>query len=118
MSEELSESQIAELEVELLRVWALLQAQLQGEQDTTVVLDQQKVGRVSRIDAIQQNQMDQANRAQAKQRLQQVAEALAAIAGGDFGYCRQCDEAIGYRRLKARPETPLCLSCQEKLEAR
>lgn len=117
MGTALSESEIAELHTELLRLQTQLQAQLSGEQSSTVVLDQQKVGRVSRIDAIQQSQMDQANRSQAKQRLQQVNMALAALDAGDYGYCKQCDEDIGYPRLKARPETPLCLACQQKLEA-
>lgn len=115
MSEPLTASQVQELRAELLRLQVQLQNQLDGEHSSTVVLDQQKVGRVSRIDAIQQSQMDQANRSQAQRRLQQVNQALASE---DYGYCRECDEAIGFPRLNARPETPLCLACQQKLEAR
>lgn len=118
MNGELSELQIEELHADLLHLQTQLQAQLEREVDGAVVLDQQKVGRVSRIDAIQQNQMDQANRLQAQRRLQQVVAALKNIGSGDYGLCKQCDETIGYPRLKARPESPLCLNCQQKLEAR
>ena len=55
-------------------------------------------------------------RRSAEARLRQVRAALAALAGEDYGYCRECGEAVGYRRLKARPETPFCLGCQSGFE--
>jgi DnaK suppressor protein len=45
--------------------------------------------------------------------LNRVSLALAAISAGDFGYCRQCDEPIAWLRLKARPDSPLCVQCQQ-----
>ena len=32
--------------------------------------------------------------------------------------CRRCEEPIGFRRLQARPETPLCVACQNQRERR
>ena len=35
---------------------------------------------------------------------------------GEYGLCRRCDEPIAYRRLKARPESPYCIACQDEIE--
>ena len=64
------------------------------------------IGRVSRMDAIQQQQMTKAGRT-----------SLEAYRKGDYGYCRSCHEPIGYPRLKARPEAPFCLNCQDTSES-
>ena len=80
-----------------------------------VPLDQQSVGRLSRMGAIAQQQMDSA-RAHSAERLRAVIIALSWVESGDYGYCRECDEPIGYPRLAAKPETGLCLACQQKQE--
>ena len=75
------------------------------------------IGRVSRIDAIQQQSMLAANRRRAEIRIQQVKAALKKLdEDDDFGYCNLCDEAIGFARLQARPESPLCMRCQSANE--
>ena len=48
--------------------------------------------------------------------LQQVDEALIRTQKGEFGVCRECGKPIGEKRLQAVPWTPLCISCQEKVE--
>ncbi len=83
-----------------------------------VTLDQQAMGRVSRIDAIQQQQMAVASRERARTRLLLVKQALSGVADGRYGECRKCEEPIGFRRLKARPESPICLRCQAAMERR
>ena len=85
--------------------------------DTAIALDQ-PIGRLSRMDAIQLQQMSQANRRSYDTRLRQVRAALAAMDEDDYGYCKRCEEPIGYPRLAVRPEAPFCLSCQEEYEAR
>ena len=85
-----------------------------GESAQTVLLDQQAFGRVSRIDALQQQGMAQADKVQCEQQLRQVLRALADVDSGDYGFCRNCDNPIGYKRLKIQPGTPLCLDCQTK----
>jgi DnaK suppressor protein len=74
------------------------------------------IGRLSRMDAMQQQKMAQASRRATRMRLDQVGAALANLAAGEYGLCRVCEEPIGYKRLKARPETPRCLECQRKSE--
>ena len=76
------------------------------------------IGRLSRMDAIQQQRMVEANRAGMQRRLAQVRGALERIEAGEYGECAACEEPIGYARLEARPETPLCIACQTKREKR
>jgi DnaK suppressor protein len=48
----------------------------------------------------------------------QVAEALERIAGGEYGVCLACNEAISPKRLAALPWAPLCFECQQATENR
>jgi RNA polymerase-binding transcription factor DksA len=41
----------------------------------------------------------------------QIRSALARIAGGTYGTCTRCGEAIAEARLDALPWTPFCRSC-------
>ena len=75
------------------------------------------IGRLTRMDAMQQQNMTKAGRRSLEARLKQIAGALAGVQTGDYGLCVRCDEAIGYARLRARPESRLCVLCQEHLEA-
>ncbi len=116
--DELNQAQREELTGNLLSLRDDLRQQLDrtSESAQTVTLDQQAFGRVSRVDALQQQSMAQASKAQCEQQLRQVLRALADVDSGDYGFCRSCDNPIGYERLKIRPETPLCLNCQAKAE--
>ncbi len=116
----LEQAQVEELAIVLrhLREQLDTHAQLIAPSTKPVTLDQQSVGRVSRIDAIAQQQMDTARAHKSAERLRAVAVALSRVASGDYGYCESCDEPIGYERLVARPETALCLQCQQNSEAR
>jgi len=44
--------------------------------------------------------------------------ALARIDAGTFGICSTCGELIGTARLRARPETELCIDCMREAERR
>ncbi len=76
------------------------------------------IGRLSRMDALQQQSMVQANRRTAQTRLAHIEAALRRHADGEYGLCASCEEEIGYARLKARPEAPLCISCQAGRETK
>lgn len=79
---------------------------------------EEPIGRISRMDAIQQQRMVQANRAAMKHRLEQVRAALRRLEAGDYGVCVACGESVGFPRLEARPEAPLCITCQSERERR
>ena len=114
MAEELTEAQRSAL-IDRMRALKLdLEAQL-ASVDTAakpVELDQASVGRLSRMDALQQQAMARAGQRSLHGRLSRCVSALAAVDRGEYGLCRACDEPIGYRRLAAYPEAPLCIECQ------
>lgn len=116
--EALEADEISFLQNELRKLEKELREQLKiSEESAEVVqLDQTLVGRVSRMDAMQQQSMAVSTRAKAKLKLQKVLAALNSIEADDYGYCRQCDEAIGFPRLSAQPEAILCLRCQDKAD--
>ena len=115
---ELNQQQLGELKDLLLSRRAELEVQLTSGDEATqpVTLDQQSVGRVSRIDAIQQQQMALANRQQATRLMQRIELSLRRIASGEYGFCLQCAEPIGFARLQAQPFASLCLDCQSTSE--
>jgi RNA polymerase-binding transcription factor len=49
----------------------------------------------------------------AGQALRQVDRALTRLAGGDYGVCVDCDDAIAAARLRALPFAARCRDCQE-----
>ncbi|MCP4391921.1 MAG: TraR/DksA family transcriptional regulator [Gammaproteobacteria bacterium] len=116
---ELTQQQIDQLRDLLLDKRRELESQLASAEDTTkpVTLDQQSVGRVSRIDAIQQQQMAIAGQQQATQISKQIEVALQRIDSGEYGYCLQCGETIGFARLQAQPFASMCLDCQSASES-
>lgn len=119
MIEELTEQQLADMKTILLEVQERLTDQLDSNKSASdvVSLDQTLVGRVSRMDAMQQQQMAMSTRQKTVQRLRRVNLALAAMESGDYGYCRSCDDPIGFARLQAQPETPLCIECQSRSDS-
>lgn len=119
MPEPLDDAQLEELHSDLLS----LRDSLVRTSDTTrahaetVELDQAAMGRLSRIDAIQQQQMAGAQERRNALRLKQVAIALQAWEEDEYGWCKKCGEPVAYGRLKARPETVVCVPCMRELES-
>jgi DnaK suppressor protein len=96
-----------------------LQAQLDAARDASRPVDlDEPIGRLTRMDAIQQQKMAQAGLRDLEARLERIAAALAAMTAGEYGFCGGCEEPIGHRRLRARPESRLCVRCQDRLETR
>jgi DnaK suppressor protein len=50
------------------------------------------------------------------QQLVQIQDALARLAGGQYGFCQECDTFIGLPRLRALPFAQRCRDCQGKAE--
>jgi len=86
-----------------------------GESTRPVDLDQ-PIGRLSRMDAIQQQKMAIAGKQAMEARLRLVGAALSVMKRGEYGDCQDCEEPIGYPRLRAKPETRLCVGCQSAQE--
>lgn len=108
------EQQLEDVVRELRRLEGDLEADGGGDRTDIVDLDQ-PIGRVSRIDALQQQQMALAQKRRRDLRLRQVRSALERAGEGEFGDCASCGGEIPLRRLRARPESPLCVPCLEEL---
>jgi len=50
--------------------------------------------------------------------LRAIEYALARIRAGSYGICQACGQPISTERLRAIPETPLCIDCQTLAEER
>lgn len=51
-----------------------------------------------------------------EKRLEEIDTALRAAKKGTYGICERCGKPIDPARLKALPETTLCLRCKNELE--
>jgi DnaK suppressor protein len=114
---DLTSPQVQELLESLHQLREELQRQLALSRDgiRPVSLDE-PIGRLTRMDAIQQQKMTEATRLETQVRSRQVEAALLRHAAGDYGACAQCEEPIGYPRLKVRPEAASCVGCQSRRE--
>lgn len=114
---ELSPVQTEELKRALLDLRAELEHLLEISREGTKAVDlDEPIGRLTRMDAIQQQSMTAANRTEFDLRLRQVQQSLADFERDRYGICRRCEDPIGYPRLKARPESPYCLDCQDEID--
>ena len=77
----------------------------------TVILDQQSVGRLSRMDALQRQAMAQATERRRNARGTRIDAALKRLEDGEFGFCQECGDDIGEKRLDLDPTVPNCVSC-------
>jgi len=117
MSDDLSGVELKQLRQRLIALRSELEAMLTNSEEGAKPVDlDQPIGRLSRMDALQQQHMVQAGRQNARQRLQRVQAALALFERDEYGYCRLCEEPIGFARLSAQPEAPLCVECQGERE--
>jgi len=76
-----------------------------------VTLDQQSVGRVSRVDAMQMQAMAQAQERRRQGERGRIEAALERLDSGEYGYCSECGEEIGLKRLEFDPAVATCIRC-------
>lgn len=113
----LSATQIDELRTDLGTLVDELVTMVEQTRSGSKPVDlDEPIGRLSRMDAMQQQRMTQANRAAAQRRLAHARSALARLDADDYGECQSCGEDVGFKRLKAAPETPFCVECQGRRE--
>ncbi len=82
-----------------------------AEDRKPVSLDQQSVGRLSRQDSLQVQAMAKAANARRAGELRRIDAALHRIEEGEYGWCVECGEAIGEKRLEIDPAAPRCRAC-------
>ncbi|MGX6648816.1 TraR/DksA family transcriptional regulator [Maricaulaceae bacterium MS644] len=86
-------------------------SQTAAEDRKPVSLDQQSVGRLSRQDSLQVQAMAKAADARRAGELRRIDAALHRIKEGEYGWCVECGEAIGEKRLEIDPAAPRCRAC-------
>lgn len=72
------------------------------------------IGRLTRMDAMQQQKMQEENFKIAKSNILKLQDGLEKLEGDTFGQCHYCKQTIGFERLKALPESYMCIQCAEK----
>ncbi len=48
--------------------------------------------------------------------LKKLNEALKRMERAEYGFCTECEDPIGFKRLVARPTAELCVACKEESE--
>lgn len=97
------------IEAELVEI--ARQSKETSEHRKPVELDRQSVGRVSRIDAMRMQAMANAIEQRRKARLIALDQTLRRMADGEDGFCLDCDEFIGMKRLEIDPAALKCVRC-------
>lgn len=118
MHEELTDEQREELHDRLVEQEQALETVLLSARESSKPVDlEDPIGRLSRMDALQQQSMAKAHRGRLEVQLRLTKQALVLFERGEYGLCRFCEEPIGYKRLKAKPESPMCVPCQSERES-
>ena len=81
------------------------------ESRDTVTFDQQSIRRLSRMEALQRQAMAQAIRLRDDNSILWIDVAPKCTEIGEFGYCQDCGDVIGKKRLDLDPTVPVCLTC-------
>ena len=80
---------------------------------TSAVVPDAAIGRLTRVDAQQAGYLSEALRRQMAQELTTVERALGRIAEGRYGVCPRCQEELSDGRLVAKRDALLCVGCTE-----
>lgn len=106
---ELADRYFAPLQTERVDILAASEETEAGRKP--VVLDQTAVGRLSRMDALQGQAMAAAVEARRIGRIRAIDAALVRMSRGEFGWCDDCGDFIGFGRLDFDPTIMRCISC-------
>src|SRR3954471_12731401 len=87
-----------------------------SEEDVTGELSAADQHPADTSDMTFQRELDLTVRNIAEQRMAEVEEALARQREGTYGICAECGQAIDPERLRARPESTLCIECARQRE--
>ena len=99
-----AQEEIEALKAEIPRLQALL----------VPVSPDNAIGRISRMDNIVNQSVAEAQLSKCKVRVVRLQEALKRVdEDEEFGMCIDCGDPIPMARLKAMPETEMCVECAE-----
>lgn len=84
--------------------------------DSTVELDQSRVGRLTRMDALAGAAMNQETSRRRALQLKLITVALLKMDSGGYGECDECLEPINPQRLSLNPAVQYCIKCATQFE--
>lgn len=87
------------------------------KQASAPVAPDNSIGRLSRMDAINQKSIFEVSMKNYRQRIELIDKALLRINSKEYGFCLNCEEFIGDKRLSSVPESPFCIKCMENKES-
>jgi DnaK suppressor protein len=114
----LTEAQAAEVRKALEADRARIVENAEGARSFSMDRDRDRVGRDSMDESVEEELYATKLRLHDRERflLNKINNALQRLDEGTIDVCEDCEEEIGYARLKARPVTNLCISCKEERE--
>ena len=114
----LTDSQIETLKTSLEAERARIVANAEGARDFSRDRDRDRIGRDSLDESVEEEMYGTKLRLHDRETylLGKINQALERLADGILNECAECEEPIGYARLKARPVTTLCIACKEAEE--
>ncbi len=60
--------------------------------------------------------LDLRNRDRARKLMKKINKTLKRLEEDDYGFCDDCGDEIGLKRLEARPTADMCVDCKERAE--
>lgn len=84
------------------------------EETSKPVAPDNALGRLTRMDAMQIQKVQKVSLETARSNILKLQDGLKKLDEGTFGQCYYCKGAIGFERLKALPESNMCIKCAEK----
>jgi DnaK suppressor protein len=114
----LTEAQTEALRQTLLADRERLVRNAQRAIDFSMDRDRDRIGRDAIDEAVEEGLYATELRLHDREKflLGKIDEALDRLNDGRIDQCEDCDEPIGFARLKARPVTTLCIGCKEERE--
>jgi DnaK suppressor protein len=104
----------AELETHIRNTIVQLEQQIKELREKTLpIAPDCSLGRLTRLEAMSEKEVNESILRESERRLLRLQNALTRLEHPDFGRCIECDEPIGFKRLKIRPESLRCVQCAE-----
>lgn len=111
-----------EIKEKLLRMQQELIADMEAEHNRSVSSVTNEIGdSIDHASEERERELHQLFSDRDRLKLQQIKQALERIEEETYGFCEECDEQIGKKRLLAMPFTQLCIQCkteEEKMKGR
>jgi len=81
------------------------------------IAPENSLGRLTRLEAMGEKSINEAMLIKSELRLKKLLFVKDRVGDDNFGTCNICEEQINYERLKIVPESTICISCANEINA-